>query len=426
MRAAWRAASLSPRTYAARFFVALTVAFLCAASPVGAITSNQANVLNQGIFYFDTEISCNDLTSSGSTTTTLTGTDNLSKAMNFFVSKGLNPTQAAAIIGNMEQESGVGLNPTAVNPTSGAYGIAQWLGGRLDKLKTLQGYNTLGVQLNYLWDEITVGSEKNDGALQALKTDTTIDQMVTDWETHFERAGTQEANIPQRIKYANDVLKNYGASTSSSNSTTATTASSSCNNSTAPTGGGTACTGGTGSGKFIDDNTKAFNENGMTAQQMCQRAKQLADPASALFKQWWSTGFGGKCAGAGPGSCNTGWCDFTASFIWGYSASGHNYAAHNDNQSIPGIGWHWNDLISRGVGHPNDRHPPVGAFLFYNNHTSNPPSGHVVVYLGGNMIISSDMSSAGVTKNGYVGIVPADKMETYWGLDYLGWADPVT
>ncbi|GEM_PF-1527210 len=427
---------LLPRQFrsiaALRLFAVSTALIFLVANPVAsAVTSNQANVLNQGIYYFDTELSCHDVATSSSTANIpLNGKDNLTKSMNFFISKGLNPTQAAAIIGNMEQESGQGLNPTAVNPSSGAYGIAQWLGGRLDKLKTLQSYDTLGVQLNYLWDEVTVGSEKNDGALQALKTDTTLEQMVTDWELHFERAGTAEANIPNRVKYATALLQSYGASTGTTTGTNTTTASSQCDNNSSgsTTTGGTGCGGGTGSGKFVDDNKKAYNYNGLSTQQMCARAKQMTDVNSALFKQWWSTGFGGECAGVGPGSCNTGWCDFTASFIWGYSSSGHNFASHNDNQSIPGSGWHWNDLIARGVGHPNDRHPPVGAFLFYNNHSTynGSPSGHIVIYLGGNTIVSSDMSSTGVTKDGYVGIVAADKMETYWGLDYLGWADPLT
>lgn len=421
------------RSPAVRILPAVFVLAVSVVNPVSAITSNQANVLNEGIYYYDTELSCHDVTSSSSTASIpLNGKDNISKAMNFFIGKGLSPMQAAAIIGNMEQESGQGLNPTAVNPSSGAYGIAQWLGGRLSLLKTRQGYNTLGVQLNYLWDEVTVGSEKNDGALPALKSDTTIEQMVQDWEVHFERAGVAEANIPNRVKYAKAVLQSYGASTGANTATSVDTASSPCGggNDGTVTTGGSGCAGGAGAGKFIDDNKKAFSENGLSVQQMCDRARQLADPTTALFKQWWSTGLGGLCKNEpGPGSCNQGWCDYTASFVWGYGASNHLLATHNDNQSIAGTTWHWNDLIARGHAHPYDRHPPVGAFLFYNNHTINEkglPTGHVVVYLGGNTIVSSDFSSAGTTKFGYVGIVAADKIEGYWGQEYLGWADPLT
>jgi len=44
------------------------------------------------------------------------------------VARGFNPVQAAALTGNAQQESS--FNPNAVNPTSGAYGLMQWLGPR--------------------------------------------------------------------------------------------------------------------------------------------------------------------------------------------------------------------------------------------------------------------------------------------------------
>jgi hypothetical protein len=424
------------RDKAAKTFLAACALVVCAVNPVAAITSNQANVLNEGILYYNTELSCSDTASTTSTSSVpLNGKDNLSKAMNFFIGKGLTAMQAAAIIGNMEQESGQGLRPEAVNPSSGAYGIAQWLNGRLDALKSRPGYQTLGVQLNFLWEEVSPGgSQQSFHPLEAIKADKTLEQMVTDWERRFERAGEAEANIPNRLRYAQALLKPDGASATVSSNTPVTTASSNCtngSNSGVVTTGGKGCAGGAGAGKFIDDNHTALSENGLTVKDMCDRAHQLADPTSTLFRQWWSTGLNGACKNEpGPGPCNTGWCDYTASFVWGYGASGHLLATHNDNQSIAGTTWHWNDLLARGHGHPYDRHPPVGAFLFYNNHaydpTSHLPSGHVVVYLGGNTVVSSDFSSTGVTKFGYVGIVAADRIESYWGQEYLGWADPLT
>ena len=52
-------------------------------------------------------------------------TDNALKAINFFKSKGWSSEQAAGIVGNLQQESGPNLNPTAQN-SIGMYGIAQW------------------------------------------------------------------------------------------------------------------------------------------------------------------------------------------------------------------------------------------------------------------------------------------------------------
>lgn len=49
---------------------------------------------------------------------------------------GFTKVQIAAVIGNLEQESG--LDPRAVNPKSGAYGLMQWLGPRKQHLKEFE------------------------------------------------------------------------------------------------------------------------------------------------------------------------------------------------------------------------------------------------------------------------------------------------
>jgi hypothetical protein len=147
------------------------------------------------------------------------GSSNIETAYNFFTDKtgpGLSTMQAAAIIGNMEQESGPGLRPKAVNSSSGATGIAQWLGGRLNNLKKYAAdhngdYWDIKVQLSFLWYEVTQGSEKVFGAVAALKGASNIQDAVTQWELKFERAGVAEANIPQRVTYANAVIKRVEA-----------------------------------------------------------------------------------------------------------------------------------------------------------------------------------------------------------------------
>ena len=143
------------------------------------------------------------------------GSSNIETAYNFFTDKkgpGLSTMQAAAIIGNMEQESGPGLRPKAINSSSGATGIAQWLGGRLNNLKKYAADHNadmwdIKLQLSFLWYEVTQGSEKVFGAVAALKGASNINDAVTQWELKFERAGVAEANIPQRVKYANAIIK---------------------------------------------------------------------------------------------------------------------------------------------------------------------------------------------------------------------------
>ena len=78
---------------------------------------------------------------------------NKKKAMEFFQSKGLSAHHAAGIVGNLRGESG--LDPEAVNSSSGAYGIAQWLGNRKKKLFSKYGNKpTFEQQLEFVWEEL--------------------------------------------------------------------------------------------------------------------------------------------------------------------------------------------------------------------------------------------------------------------------------
>ena len=75
------------------------------------------------------------------------------RAMNYFMGKGLTQYQAAGLVGNLMRESSLQIG--AVNPKSGAYGLAQWLGDRKKKLFAMYGPNpTLDQQLDYAWYEL--------------------------------------------------------------------------------------------------------------------------------------------------------------------------------------------------------------------------------------------------------------------------------
>lgn len=75
------------------------------------------------------------------------------RALNYFVGKGLSKEQAAGIVGNLMTESS--MNTKALNPYSGAYGIAQWLGSRKTALFNKYGNNpTLDQQLDFIWHEL--------------------------------------------------------------------------------------------------------------------------------------------------------------------------------------------------------------------------------------------------------------------------------
>ncbi|MCL1876660.1 phage tail tip lysozyme [Candidatus Saccharibacteria bacterium] len=76
----------------------------------------------------------------------------------FLTGKGFTAVQASAIMGVWYGESD--FNPTATEPSSGAYGLAQWLGSRKTALFAKPNHNTLETQLNFFLEELN-GSYKN-------------------------------------------------------------------------------------------------------------------------------------------------------------------------------------------------------------------------------------------------------------------------
>ncbi len=77
---------------------------------------------------------------------------------------GYSPVQAAAITGNIEQESG--FNPNSLNQKEGAYGLLQWRGPRLDALKSFaqsQGADPSDwrTQLSFARQEMSGPESKN-------------------------------------------------------------------------------------------------------------------------------------------------------------------------------------------------------------------------------------------------------------------------
>lgn len=72
----------------------------------------------------------------------------------YFAAKGLQPYQIAGIMGNIHGESG--FDPFAINPSSGAAGLFQYLGPRKTGLLAYGGGQVPGVQgqLDYAWSEL--------------------------------------------------------------------------------------------------------------------------------------------------------------------------------------------------------------------------------------------------------------------------------
>lgn len=137
------------------------------------------------------------------------GNSSSAQIWNFFKSKGFSDGIAAGIMGNLKLESG--LNPNALNSSSGAFGIAQWLGGRKTQLKKFAAtmgtsINDLNTQLEFLWKELNSTEKRtlnylngNQGASAAT--------IAAAFDRLFERS--EGTHIPQRQKYANQFYSQY-------------------------------------------------------------------------------------------------------------------------------------------------------------------------------------------------------------------------
>jgi hypothetical protein len=389
---------------------------------------------------------CGQATSTSGQTGALTGTDNIMEAFNYFMTKGgLSTVQIAGLLGNLYAESN-GLNPNNSEdgkqdqtPISGiGFGIAQWTtAGRQQGLVALAAsegvpVTDLSVQLDYVWQELTGSYASVLSSLEATSDIQTATSVVMDnYEVPLVViSGTtaqQQQELQNRTNDASAILTIYGASAQagSSSTTTVTTTSSIPGCTTVTPGGGSVvgCSFGSGGTLFTPNSTLATTSPGeISVTQMCQRAQLLA-AGQLLNPQGNPFCANGSCAGL---------CDFVAAIVWGYpNASGYDCSYV-----------HWETMVATGHAHPGDLSPPVGALLFftdqyssnfnpaitdcsnYNGHVLQTNYGHTVVYLGNNMVISSDWPSSGG-----ISIIPITDItgggKTGWNEPYLGWSDPV-
>lgn len=136
-------------------------------------------------------------------------------AYDFFVAKGLTNFQAAGIVGNLDQESGV--DPGAVQYGGGpGRGIAQWsVGGRWDtsandnvlayaKQKG-ESSGSLNLQLEFIWYELTTYGY----GFSQLKATTNVTDATVVFMDKYEICGTCDQT--NRVNYAKSVLAAYGA-----------------------------------------------------------------------------------------------------------------------------------------------------------------------------------------------------------------------
>lgn len=112
--------------------------------------------------------------------------DVVSTVAAFFKAKGLPNAAIAAILGNMQVESG--FNTSALNGGEGAIGLAQWEGGRRTALQQYASSHgmketDLNAQLGYMWQEL---NQSYGGVLQQMKTATDPGQAAAIWDSQYE------------------------------------------------------------------------------------------------------------------------------------------------------------------------------------------------------------------------------------------------
>jgi hypothetical protein len=119
-----------------------------------------------------------------------------------FKAAGYTDAQAAGQIGSLMQEDST-LDPTKVNPKSGAAGFGQWLGPRAAEFQKMFGHSvaqgTFGEQTDFYLSEMK-GSEW--AADRRIRNADTPAQVAAIHAQFYERPGAAEANIPQRQAYA--------------------------------------------------------------------------------------------------------------------------------------------------------------------------------------------------------------------------------
>lgn len=228
--------------YASKLFIATLLAILICSPNVFAKTTDPYKIL-QTPFYDSSD--CADPTSDASASNcvgdntacpggggggALVGDVNAQKAFLYFISKGLTPEQSAGIVGNLTIESGV--DPTKQQDKSNdpftkngvGFGLAQWTFTArqqpLNDLAKAQGKPVidLGVQLDFVWQELTGGYRQVLGQLRGAKTveDATVivqgNALLGGPYPGYERPADEAASLPDRTAAAKAILTKFGSS----------------------------------------------------------------------------------------------------------------------------------------------------------------------------------------------------------------------
>lgn len=132
-----------------------------------------------------------------------TATANAKFAVSYLEKKGWTRNQAAGIVGNLQEESGVNLNTKAVGDRGASEGIAQWRGSRQQDFQNFANkpikQASLTEQLDFVNYELTQGKETAAGA--RIRATTTAAEAAAVTDQYYERSNGLARN--KRIAKAN-------------------------------------------------------------------------------------------------------------------------------------------------------------------------------------------------------------------------------
>ena len=191
-----------------------------------------------------------------------------------FLSPKIGSVATAAVMGNMEAESG--YDPAAVNSSSGASGLCQWLGQRktalMNKAQSMgKDWRDTDVQLAYLWEEMDNEWQGKTYKqwLNEINNAGNVEEGAAKWEEVFERSGHTDS-YPRRKKSAKEAFEKQGKGIKTNGAATG--------------GGGSSSGGGGGLFGWFKSKLDSVIAN---------------SPVGAIWRAVWGTPGGGSSGGGG-------------------------------------------------------------------------------------------------------------------------------
>ena len=139
---------------------------------------------------------------------------NAGKAFTFFKERGFTDEQAAGIVGNLQAESGININPAAIGDGGKAWGIAQWHPERRSIWEKASGkkWESSGIspnfeeQLQFIVYEL---QRTESAALRRLRATNTVEDAAAVFDQYYERSSGQARK--KRIELAQAIIGSTGS-----------------------------------------------------------------------------------------------------------------------------------------------------------------------------------------------------------------------